>query len=212
MVLYFKVVFAFALLASASAGAGVPGAGDGGASAEATEKARLKIASGMAEGLQNNVELRKMLIGKQLVDKDFNGAMGQYRHIIRIQEANLAAGEATAEDVATAHQEAEDNLELLLEHEEQEYGQFLKDPEEMQKGLDEEHQKMLFNNLKIKEILAKQLIDADNTAQARQVYADIAASTLIRYGDGHAKHIAAAKRASGGKIEQQSEGARGGEL
>ena len=59
----------------------------------ANAAAKAKITAGMAEGLQNNIELRKMLIGKWMKEypSDLNQAMNQYRHIVRIQTETFGA-------------------------------------------------------------------------------------------------------------------------
>ena len=68
--------------------------------ADATEDARQEIVRGMGKGLQNNIELRRMLIGKyqELLGKDphdvsvlLEEAIEQYRHIVRIQMETFGA-------------------------------------------------------------------------------------------------------------------------
>ena len=56
------------------------------AGADATEDARRKIGAEMAAGVQNNIPLRRLLIGKHIdEDGDYTAAAEQYRQIIRIQ-------------------------------------------------------------------------------------------------------------------------------
>ena len=77
--------------------------------ADATEEARQKIASGMASGLQNNIELRRMLIGKHIDEAaDFVAAAEQYRQIMRIQMESFGAGSS---EVSAALKEGADFAE-----------------------------------------------------------------------------------------------------
>ena len=57
--------------------------------ADATEDARQEIVRGMGKGLQNNIELRRMLIGKYQDAPE--EAIEQYRHIVRIQMETFGA-------------------------------------------------------------------------------------------------------------------------
>merc|ERR1712166_714333 len=62
--------------------------------ADATEDARMEVVRGMGKGLQNSIELRRMLIAKQ----EPMEAMEQYRHIVRIrtEEFGIQSAEAAA--------------------------------------------------------------------------------------------------------------------
>merc|ERR1719476_395584 len=75
----------------------------------------------MAVGLQNSVELRQILIKKQMDEADFAGAMEQYRHIVRIQTNAFGAG---SPEVKSAEEQAQAHLKLLLAHERDEFQAF----------------------------------------------------------------------------------------
>lgn len=68
-----------------------------GATREALEQAaKNKIALGMAEGIQNNVELRLMLANKFVKTGDYASAIEQHEHIVRIQKAKHGENSAEA--------------------------------------------------------------------------------------------------------------------
>lgn len=97
------------------------------ADADATEAARQKIVSGMAEGLQNNIELRRMLIGKHLDEDggDPAAAAEQYRQIMRIQmqtfgEDSAEAAAALKEGAAFAEEHGLDKQKVLYVEENKE--------------------------------------------------------------------------------------------
>lgn len=71
--------------------------------ADATEDAHQEIVRGMGKGLQNNIELRRMLIGKYQDAPE--EAIEQYRHIVRIQMETFGADSPEA---AAAIQEGAD--------------------------------------------------------------------------------------------------------
>ena len=63
----------------------------------ATGTAKAQIADGMAAGVQNNIELRKMLADKFIASGDYNSAIEQHRHIVRIQTEKFGTGSNEAD-------------------------------------------------------------------------------------------------------------------
>jgi hypothetical protein len=152
-----------------------------------------EITRGLAEGLQQNTDLRKMLIGKWMADNNFAAAMKQYRHIVRIQTEEFGAN---SEEASVATKEAQAHLELLMKHEDEEFHKFTQDPEGVQAALNEEGKKMLANNLKVQELLAKQKVDEGKHSAAINLYKKIAEDIADRYGSESQEYAAAIARAT----------------
>jgi hypothetical protein len=63
-------------------------------SPEEKEEARQKIAHGMGVGVQNNIDLRRMLIKTQTEGRAYMEALEQFKQIVRIQTENFGEGSA----------------------------------------------------------------------------------------------------------------------
>jgi len=153
-----------------------------------------ELREGMAQGIINNIELRKMLIGKFMSGLegpvDHDGSMVQFRYIIKIQTDKFGKDSAEA---AQATKEANDHLELLLVNEQKTFDEFMKDPAGVQKkyGDNKDGLNVLMQNIKIKELLAKQSAAAGKNADAAERYKEIADAMVERYGASSPEHVSA---------------------
>ena len=157
------------------------------------EAARVKkeITMHMATGIQNSIELRQILIKKQMDESDFAGAMEQYRHIVRIQTNAFGAG---SPEVESAEEQAQAHLKLLLAHERDEFQAFsdIKGAVKRKKKVKE---LLEANNILLKEFVAQQYaMRGDNSGAARR-YKDIAETQSRRYGENSPEHVSALKLA-----------------
>ena len=178
-------------VASDPAGTGLDPAGTG-LDPEEIQRQKEKIARQMAEGIQNNVELRHILIKKQMDENDLAGAMQQYRHIIRIQ-TNIFGAESP--EVKAAEKQAEAHLKLLLAHEKVEF-QALSDTTSTSER--EIIVKKLFeaDNILVKQFLAQQYTVLGDNSGAARLYKDIAVAQSQRYGVNSPEHVDALNLAS----------------
>jgi hypothetical protein len=156
-------VLAFILVFAASAAphaADDAGAGDAG-------NAKAELVHAMSAGLQNNVELRKMLAAKQIKEGDLDGAMAQYRHIHRIQIEKHGEG---SKESAAAQKAAATHLQLLEKHERSTMEAFLQDPEGLVAGLTAEQKEVFGRNTRVKERQARAAAAEGDNARAGRLY------------------------------------------
>ena len=155
---------------------------DHNSSPEELAEAKRKITESMAESIQNNVELRKILIGKCLDEKDLVCVVEQYTHIARIQTNKFGADSA---EVADARQEAEIHVKNLAKQEQAEFDAWK--PGNTKKDIKLVEKK----NLLVMNAMARMLVAKGSKEAANQLYEAIAQHSEDRFGSGSPQHVAA---------------------
>ena len=156
----YRCLLALAFAFAASAVADDAGAGDAGGT-------KAELVHGMSVGLQNNVELRRMLAAKQIKEGDLDGAMVQYRHIHRIQVEKHGEG---SQESAAAQRAAATHLQLLEKHERSTMEAYLQDPEGLVAGLTAEQKQIFGRNTRVKERQARAAAAKGDNARAALLY------------------------------------------
>lgn len=160
-------------------------------SPEELAKAKRKITESMAESIQNNVELRKILIGKCLDEKDLVCVVEQYTHIARIQTNKFGADSA---EVADVRQLAEIHVENLEKRERAEFDAW-------KLGNSKRKAKELIKkkNLLVMQAMASMLAAKGSRKAANKLYEAVAEHSEDRFGSGSPQHVAAVSKLNDNK-------------
>jgi hypothetical protein len=135
--------------------------------AEANVAAKAEIAHGMAEGVQNNIELRQMLAKKQVAEGNLDDAMEQHRHIIRIQTEKFGQ---QSEQAALAAADAAAHLEVLKKNERATMEAYLQDPVGLEASLTADQKVILHRNSRVRERKAQEAAAKGDNAKAGRIY------------------------------------------